>query len=350
MAVEIVGSDEAVKRYREMLHAQGTFTKRFKKEIEDGVMLPKHDDYRTIKAFIEIDKKELGEGESDTQEEQPENLMKIVGTANENAVDRMDERLAPEGVDTTNFQMNPVLLADHMYFTRATIGTVENVTPEQDGVKFVANLGYPDKGELTETQREIRSLISQGLLKTVSVGFIPLKIKAPEFDGDGRLVEPAVILQWELLEISVVAVPANAGSTFEMKHIAQRLGYADSENIKTLTSETDASKNSRHTLKSTDQTSEQEDKKNMDQELKEFLESILLAVKANGEAIKSYTKGKESEDEDEEELEEEKSKKDDDEKDEEGEKALTEIREAVKQNAESIEKIAIFITEKLAQG
>lgn len=244
MAIEIIGSPTDVKRYRKLLHEQGYYTKRFQKEIDSGLMLPKHDDYRVLKAqFHPVMKGQ--------KKFEPEDDVIISGVANQNAVDRMDERLEPSGVDIDNFMKNPVLLIDHLYLTRATVGDVKEVMPEHDGVKFLAKIGDPNAAPLTETQREIRSLVAQKLLQTVSVGFIPHKIRAPEFDADGKLVEPAVILQWELLELSIVAVPANPGSTFEMRNITQRfyrsLGFPSNKTNKTdgpkLTSSDDILKN-----------------------------------------------------------------------------------------------------------
>lgn len=157
--------------------------------------------------------------------------VEIYGIANANIVDRYDERLAPEGVITTDFNKNPVLLVDHMYATRAVVGRVTNITPEHDGVKFEGFVGDPGAvggiQNLTEVQRDTRSLVAQGLVQTVSVGFIPKKIRAPAYDDNGQLVEPAVIEQWQLLELSIVAIPANAGSTFEMKQYAYALSLND---------------------------------------------------------------------------------------------------------------------------
>lgn len=156
----------------------------------------------------------------------------IMGIANANIIDRYDERLAPEGVITATFTSNPVLLVDHAYWTAAVVGRVTNITPEHDGVKFEAYVGDPGAvggiQNLTEQQRNTRSLVAQGLLQTVSVGFIPKKIQAPVYDKDGRMIEPAVILQWELLELSIVAIPANPGSIFEMKQYALALNTTGS--------------------------------------------------------------------------------------------------------------------------
>lgn len=178
-------------------------------------------DFRLGIAHLQVVKKGKKEADGDS------GRLNIIGIANANIVDRYDERLAPEGVITDDFNKNPVLLVDHAYATRAVVGRVTNITPEHDGVKFEAFVGDTDAvggiQNLTPTQRETRSLVAQGLVQTVSVGFIPKKIQAPVYNDNGEMEEPAVILQWQLLELSIVAIPANPGSTFEMRQYALAL-------------------------------------------------------------------------------------------------------------------------------
>jgi len=124
----------------------------------------------------------------------------------------MQERLDPRGLDITDYLKNPVLLAHHSYHN--PIGQVDGIDIREDGVHFSAWIGDPAKSELTSIQKEIRSLVSQGILKTVSVGFIPKKVRPCEYDSQGALTAPAIIESWELLELSVVAVPCNQDSVF----------------------------------------------------------------------------------------------------------------------------------------
>jgi hypothetical protein len=71
---------------------------------------------------------------------------------------------------------------------------------------------------LTDKQKEVRSLIAQRILKTVSIGFIPKEIEAPEWDEEtGKVVKAARITKWEMLELSIVPVPANQDSLFDSK-------------------------------------------------------------------------------------------------------------------------------------
>ena len=141
----------------------------------------------------------------------------VAGIANANIQDRVDERLDPVGCVLTNYLNNPVFLANHQYRCEAAIGRVPVVEIKEDGVHFEAWIGDPKKAPLTDVQRVVRSLVAQGILCTVSIGFIPLDIREPLFTEAGELAEPLTITKWELLEISVVPVPCNQGSLFGLK-------------------------------------------------------------------------------------------------------------------------------------
>jgi phage head maturation protease len=240
MAVEIVGEPSAVKKYREMLHERGVMTKRFMDAVaRSGQQLaPKPDGFRLMNGAIKSvhgERKEMSSYD-------PESKLYIAGVANANAVDRMDERLDPVGIDIKNFMVNRVLLVDHMYATSCVVGDVVDIRSEHDGVHFEAFIGDPKLAPLTQTQINTRSLVAQKLLRTVSVGFIPHKVKAPEFDGEGKLTAPAVILAWELLELSIVAVPANPGAVFDLKSYEPESRKKVFAVAKDLTNNADAAK------------------------------------------------------------------------------------------------------------
>lgn len=227
MAVEIIGKPKNVRRYREYLHSQGVLTKRFMQALKDSghPVVKKPEGFRTFNGSIGdvYNVKTVNGVDRIEKKLSPDEKLYIRGIANANIIDRMDERLEPAGVDIENFMKNRVLLLDHLYVASATVGRVISLSPESEGVKFEAFVGDPSRAELTQPQKDARSLIAQRLLQTVSVGFIPHKVRAPEFGDDGRLIEPAVILEWELLELSVVAVPANAGSVFEIGNLSHSL-------------------------------------------------------------------------------------------------------------------------------
>lgn len=145
----------------------------------------------------------------------PKSKLFLGGVANAKEIDRMNEVLEPTGVMVDSYLKNSVLLLYHDH--RMGLGLVTSLKAEDSGVLFEAWAGDPEKGPLTKHQEEGRSLISQRILKAVSVGFIPHKIRYPTYNDRGDIVDPALIEKWEMLELSVVAVPCNAGSLFDMK-------------------------------------------------------------------------------------------------------------------------------------
>lgn len=152
----------------------------------------------------------------------PGKTLRIAGVANAAIVDRVNEMLDPRGCILTNYLKNPVFLCDHDY--RSPLGTCPLVEVKEDGVHFEAEVGRPDLAPLTDLQIERRSLIAQGILKTVSVGFIPLEMTPAEFDDAGNMTKPAIFTKWELLEISLVSVPCNADAIFQMKELQMSKG------------------------------------------------------------------------------------------------------------------------------
>lgn len=190
----------------------------------------KPENFRT--AVIAIKSVTDGHGvNADKKEFSADEEMRIVGVANANIVDRMDERVDPRGLEVSNFIKNPVLILDHDYRAEKIVGRVESVVAEEDGVKFVATLGNPKKAPMTANQMLARSLVAQKLLQTVSIGFIPKKIKSATYDDEGVMVAPAVIEEFELLEISLVSIPANPAATFEQRKVDSCNGKSNNGNV-----------------------------------------------------------------------------------------------------------------------
>lgn len=109
--------------------------------------------------------------------------------------DRDNEEIKVNGWDTKNWMKSPVILANHNY-------TIENIVGK--GLKFYTSKGVKRlKGVFSKTNPLgvlARNLYNEGMLKSVSVGFIPLQRNA----NDYKIIEKA-----ELLEVSFVAVPCN---------------------------------------------------------------------------------------------------------------------------------------------
>lgn len=131
---------------------------------------------------------------------------KIAGYANTIDKDRTGDIVLPEawvkGID--NFRRNPILLYQHDH--NKPIGRVKNITVDKKGIFVEATVSGA-----AENQHGVKTLIEDGVLKSFSVGF---KIKDADYD---RMSDAFTIKDVELLEISVVSVPANQNSLFSVR-------------------------------------------------------------------------------------------------------------------------------------
>jgi HK97 family phage major capsid protein/HK97 family phage prohead protease len=111
--------------------------------------------------------------------------------------DRMGDIIDPKGWVLDNFKDNPVALFNHN--SSFPIGHWEDVKIQ--GGRLIGKLMLAARGT-SDRIDEIISLVEQGILRAVSVGFAPLERK-PLDDGGTRYTKQ------ELIETSLVSVPAN---------------------------------------------------------------------------------------------------------------------------------------------
>lgn len=117
-------------------------------------------------------------------------------------VDRDRDRVLPFGADLTNFAKNPILIFGHNYEDPwSIIGRAAETMVGADGVRFRPELRQPAND--ADPMNIIRLLWEQDLLRAASIGFNPMEWKENEFGGRD-------FTRWELLEISLVPIPANA--------------------------------------------------------------------------------------------------------------------------------------------
>ena len=135
-----------------------------------------------------------------------EKSFKIAGYANTSDKDRTGDIVLPDawtkGIE--NFRRNPILLYQHDH--GKPIGRVNAVTVDKKGIFVDASVS-----EAGERQHGIKTLIKDGALKSFSVGF---RVKDADYD---KISDTFYIKDLELLEISVVSVPANQNSLFSIK-------------------------------------------------------------------------------------------------------------------------------------
>lgn len=133
--------------------------------------------------------------------------------ASTSAIDRQGDSVDQAGWDLKNFNKNPVLLWAHDY-SELPIGKVVSARVEKG--KLVADFIFAS-AEANPKAQQIKRLYEEGIVNASSVGFIPL-----ERQGN-------IITRSELLELSLVPVPANQ----EALRLAMSKGF-DADFIKTI--------------------------------------------------------------------------------------------------------------------
>lgn len=121
----------------------------------------------------------------------------FIAVASTNSVDRHGEIVDNNGWDLKAFKKNPVILWAHDH-TEPAIGGSKKTWVEGTGKKAKLMI-QPILHDVTEKARAIKQLVDMGVIKSLSVGFKPLE------SSDGVTFDKN-----ELLEVSIVNVPANA--------------------------------------------------------------------------------------------------------------------------------------------
>lgn len=131
-------------------------------------------------------------------EVQPNRSVKFVITTG--APDREKDIIDPDGWDVSGYLKNPVVLFAHDY---DSLPVAKATSVEQQGDKLIATAEFAPK-ELNPMAEQVFQMLKSGFLKGASVGFRPLTYSYNEERGGVDFT------QQELLEFSVVPVPANA--------------------------------------------------------------------------------------------------------------------------------------------
>lgn len=132
--------------------------------------------------------------------------------------DRQGDIVRASGGKLDNYLKNPVILWSHNYGDPpvAKALTLETVA----GVGIKAQFQFPDWG-VSEQADLIHRLWAGGFLNATSIGFMPLKAMPMEPKEPWGSQD---FLEWELLEFSIVPVPANADALrLSVKQLAGEL-------------------------------------------------------------------------------------------------------------------------------
>jgi HK97 family phage prohead protease len=111
--------------------------------------------------------------------------------------DRMGDILEPAGCQLDKFRRNPIMLAQHD--PNQPIGVWPSIEVKNGRLEALGEFAPEGVSELAD---EYCALAKSGVINAVSVGFISLA-REPLREGGWRFT------QWELIELSLVSVPAN---------------------------------------------------------------------------------------------------------------------------------------------
>lgn len=125
-----------------------------------------------------------------------------------------------DGIDTTAFERNPVML--YMHERKTVVGRWENI--RKDGVKLLADAVFD---ESTELGRTVKKQVEDGFLRSASIGVDIVEEK--EINGVKTVTKSV------LFEVSIVDIPANKNALkLYRKGSRQRLALELPEKVEDL--------------------------------------------------------------------------------------------------------------------
>lgn len=134
----------------------------------------------------------------------PDDIIRFV--ASTEAVDRYGDIVRADGWKLDNYRKNPVVLFGHAHNT--PVGLAQEVEVRGKALHAGIKLAEEGSGQVVDY---VRALVAQGILRAVSVSFLPLKWneRFDEAPNGRKQFVGYEYTEQELLEISIVSVPAN---------------------------------------------------------------------------------------------------------------------------------------------
>ena len=128
----------------------------------------------------------------------------IKGYASTPAVDSYDEIVIPTAFNTylPKYQEYPILLVNHQWY-EIPIGQFDLAKVDEKGLYVEASISKTAMGN------DVWTLIKDGVLKAFSIGY---RVHKSEYDDDTKIT---TLTEVELVEISIVNVPANREALFQ---------------------------------------------------------------------------------------------------------------------------------------
>lgn len=192
---------EQKKRLAELrsLEVEGSLTPELTAELKELIQL---EESETESHKLEVGEKATRAFDCEVKSIDEEKF-ELEAIASTDSIDRYGDSVDQASWDLKKFKKNPVILANHFYTVQNVIGKATSIKVV-DG-KLVMKVKFAVKE--SELAASVWKLIVGGYLNAWSVGFIPKEFE-DEKGKDGKYKR--ILKDCELLEVSAVAVPANA--------------------------------------------------------------------------------------------------------------------------------------------
>ena len=163
------------------------------------------EDFKLKARLEELDDEIIIDKQFDTEVESMDNdTREITFVISTNSKDRDGDIISVDGWELDNWRKNPVVLWGHDY-AGLPIGIGTKIWASDDRTKLYATVKFVES-EIYPFADVIYRMVKSGYIRTTSVGFKPKEWKFIEDTDDGDGME---FMRQELLEFSVVSVPAN---------------------------------------------------------------------------------------------------------------------------------------------
>jgi HK97 family phage prohead protease len=135
-------------------------------------------------------------------------------------------RVLNAGVDLTRFNINPVMLDEHWPKNRYILGAWDEV--KNNGTTLT---GVPRFDMEDENAKLVAGKVERGFVKSCSMGFL-WKQEDMQMEPNGKYL----LTKCELMEVSIVALPANANAVRLYKDGGDKMEIMNEDEIKTCLS------------------------------------------------------------------------------------------------------------------
>jgi HK97 family phage prohead protease len=136
-------------------------------------------------------------------------------------LDRHKDRVDQAGINLSSYRKNPVVLWSHSY-SSLPIGKCTSIGLGVGGnLKAVVEYAPSD---INPMGQQVRKLVEKGFISATSIGFVPLDETYNDAGGkDYHKID--------LLEFSLVSVPANSGALVSRSALAERAKSASQRSL-----------------------------------------------------------------------------------------------------------------------